>query len=148
MKNRKRFAAVVKYPAQVVAETRRGKTSKDTAGAAPASGAARTNSSYFSKILLKSTSIIQFLHVRGRERALLPKYRDGRASQIIRSIMHSATETIVIQNAACSLCTWCLQHFITLLISQNLQLRAVVPTKTAPIHGIRKKKVLSLGSSH
>lgn len=39
-----------------------------------ASWAARNYSSWFSKILLAYTSIIQLLHVTGRERALLPQY--------------------------------------------------------------------------
>lgn len=70
-------------------------------GSCSCRGGAETNSSYFPKILLTFTSIIWFLHARSRGRA-----------QIIRSMMRDATETIIIHNAACSLCRWGLQRYI------------------------------------
>lgn len=65
---------VARCPAPVLAMPGKAKPARTQQGCS-ASWAARTNSSQLAKILLTYTSIIQLLHVRDIEKALLPQYR-------------------------------------------------------------------------
>lgn len=87
-----------------------------------ASWAARINSSQFSKILLTYTSVIPLLHMRGRERDLLSQYG-------WQSFPNYTCHPAWCHGNCCY--PKCLQQFITLFMSQNLQ--------PSHIYGIRKK---------